>query len=107
LKQNVSSYRKRKQTGKADELLKQKLRKMKTLINRTFTENEREDIIGMAESFVEDNGGSFFKYLKAALIEKMNEKGLRNDKKAYTVKDAMYQSFSDSQDNYKRTGKYL
>lgn len=79
---------------------------MKTLINRTFTENEREEIIGMAESMVEDMGGSFFKYLRSALIEKMNEKGLRNDKKAYSTKDGMFQNYSDSQDKYKRTSRY-
>lgn len=79
---------------------------MKNLINRTFSESEREEIIEIAQIFHEDFGGSMFKQIRNSFIEKLNQKGLRNDKKAYTGKDAMFQSFSDNQNNFKKTGRF-
>jgi hypothetical protein len=76
---------------------------MKNLINRTFTENQRDDVFGMAEN---EDGEICFGRLRKAFIEMLNQTGHRNDAKAYNWKDAMYQSISDSQDNYKRTGRY-
>ena len=79
---------------------------MKTLLNRKLEESQRQEIFDMANSILEDMGGSFITRVKEALVEKLNEAGLRNDPKAYTAKDAMYQSFSEMQDNFKRTGKF-
>lgn len=79
---------------------------MKNLLNRQLADNQRQEIVDMALSMLEDNGGSLITRLKEALVEMLNEAGLRNDPKAYTAKDAMYQSFSDMQSNFKRTGKY-
>ena len=79
---------------------------MKALLNRKLTEAQRKDVFGMAESMVESYGGSLLDYQKKALKEKLNEAGLISLKPSYSYRDTMYQTFSDRNDNYKKTGYF-
>jgi hypothetical protein len=77
---------------------------MKTLKNRTnLTEDQRQEVYDMAGG---EDGEYTFRSLRYRLTYMYAELEKNNGKTAYSAKDAMYQSFSDSQDNYKRTGRY-
>jgi len=76
---------------------------MATLKNRTLTESQREEIYCMAGG---DSGEYTFQTLRYWLNNMFSELEKNNGKPAYTASDAMYQSISDSQSKYKRTGRY-
>jgi hypothetical protein len=76
---------------------------MKNLANRQLTENQRQEIIDLAGG---ESGEYTFRSLKYRLIEMLEVVKENCNKPAYSSKDAMYQSFSDRQDNFKRTGKF-
>ena len=77
---------------------------MKT-ISRQITEEKRQELKEMAYDLWDCGcAKSIISALRSTIIETMNEMGIRNDKPAYTASDSRYQSASNWQSNYKRTG---
>jgi hypothetical protein len=74
---------------------------MKNLANRKLTEDQRQEVYDIAGG---EDGEYNFHSLKYALNLMLKTLAETNGKPAYSSKDAMYQSFSDRQDNYKKTG---
>ena len=79
---------------------------MKNLVNRTISEDAREQIIEDSKMISEEFNKSLFSAMRGGLKDLYAELGLIESKPVYSGKDAMYQSFSDSQRNFKKTGRY-
>ena len=77
---------------------------MKTLKNRTLTEEQRQEVYELA--FDWDIEKTTFKFLRSRLLYMYSELNKNNGKPAYSAKDAKYEAISNNQIKYNRTGKF-
>ena len=86
--------------------LTKKINTMKNLVNRTVSEEKRQEIIETSTIISEEFNKSLFTAMRGGLKDLYAELGLIENKPAYSASDAMHQGFADSSRKFRKTGRY-